>query len=419
MNKLHDTNSVSHDASSVSHKGGEQMPIVLRFFRGSATALAALTVFAAPTMAAFAVAGCQPNVAAPAANVTFSPMGYVVLVDGTIGVIDMLKVEKVQEIKIGNYGVHQVAVLNDNRTIYTGNRNDNTIVKLTISADGKSFTQKSLGKSPVNLHLFAASPEGADGQQRVVVTSRLELGDDELAVFPSSGLDDTSIAIIDTKTDTIIKTLPLQSPAMAAFPNDGKHLYVNNVHNGSVSVIDTATWTESARWNVSDTPIAALPNGKRTISPDGLDVSPDGKWVATADYDLKTITVWEAANSANKRKITLKDGEGLPHDVRFTPDSKQMWVTDYDKHPDPGKEAANNNIKTHIRVFDVATLTQVKLIDAPRKVQRISLPQYSKNAYFTTGVGGVLVLDRETGTLQGEVVIGDVNRPVVCGMTSY
>lgn len=393
------------------------MPIDLRFFRGSGTFYrVGATALAALSLVAFGVAGCQPNVATPSANATFAPMGYVVLVDGTIGVIDMLKVEKVQEIKVGHYGVHQVAVMQDNRTVYTGNRDDNTLVKLTISDDGKSFTQKSLGKSPVNLHLFAVSPD----YQHVVVTSRLELGDDELNVFPSSGLDDTSIAIIDTNTDKIIKTLPLQSPAMAAFPNDGKHLYVNNVHNGSVSVIDTATWTESARWNVSDSPIAALPNGKRTVSPDGLDVSPDGKWVATADYDLKTITVWEAANPANKRKITLKDGEGLPHDVRFTPDSKQMWVTDYDQHPNPGKEADNNKIKTHIRVFDVATLVQVKLVDtAGRKVQRISLPQYSKSAYFTTGVGGVIAIDRESGVLQGEVIIGDVNRPVVCGMTSY
>ena len=48
-----------------------------------------------------------------------------------------------------SYGVHQVAVLSDNRTIYTGNRDDNTLVKIVVSEDGKSHTLKSLGKSPV------------------------------------------------------------------------------------------------------------------------------------------------------------------------------------------------------------------------------------------------------------------------------
>jgi len=340
-------------------------------------------------------------------------LGYFVLVDGTIGVTDMQGFEVVQSIKVGHYGVHQVAVMADNRTIYTGNRDDNTLVKIVVSEDGKTHTVKSLGKSPVDLHLFANTPDN----RYVVITSRLELEDTVVATTPT--LPNDSIAILDTQTDTIVKTVALQSPAMVAFPKDGKTMYVNNVHHASVSVIDTATWSVKATWPVADAPLAPLPTGEHRVAPDGLDVSPDGKWVATADYDLGTVTVWEAANPANKRHISYGEGNGLPHDVRFSPASDELWVTDYDRHPVPADEVGNAKIKTKVRVFDVASLKESRKFELPRMVQRIALPQYAKEAYLTTGIGGVLMIDRQTGALQGEVVLGGLGRPVVCGMTSY
>ena len=132
--------------------------------------------------------------------------------------------------------IAQVGVLVGFNAFLRGNRDDNTIVKIVVSEDGKSHTLKSLGKSPVDLHLFANSPDN----RHVVITSRLELEDTVVATSPT--LPNDSIAILDTQTDTIVKTVELQSPAMVAFPKDGKTMYVNNVHDASVSVIDTATW---------------------------------------------------------------------------------------------------------------------------------------------------------------------------------
>jgi len=87
--------------------------------------------------------GCAAQ-GAPNATVQHAPakttaqgwrqLGYFVLVDGTIGVTDMQGFEVVQSIKVGHYGVHQVAVMADNRTIYTGNRDDNTLVKIVVSS---------------------------------------------------------------------------------------------------------------------------------------------------------------------------------------------------------------------------------------------------------------------------------------------
>lgn len=379
----------------------------------------AFVVSAAALTLALAGAGCQHETAAPAKSQTVSSpkLGFVVLLDGQIGVVDMLNGNgsDALKIKVGHRGVHQVAVLPDNRTVYAGNRDDNTIVKITVSDDGKSFTQKSLGKSPVNLHFFTANPDG----RYVVITSRMELSDDEAAVFPPSGLPDDSIAVIDTLTDKIVKVIALQSPAMATFPTDGSKLYVNNVHHASVSVIDTKTWTVTDTLQVADSPLAATADGKHRVAPDGLDVSPDGKWLASADYDLGTVTVWETANFANKRHISYSAAEGLPHDIRWAPDSKSLWVTDYSRHPQPADEVANAQIKTHLRVFNVATLAQTREIAVPRMIQRISLPMYSKNVFLTTATGTVLSLDRETGSIEGEAVFGGLGRPIVCGMTAF
>ncbi len=342
---------------------------------------------------------------------SFQPLGYFMMVDGTLGVIDLFTLDVKQKIKVGHTAVHQVAVLPGNRVIYTGNPDTNEIVKLTISDDGKSYTSKVIAKSPLNLHLFAASPSG----DKVVMTSRIELRDD--VVSTPSNLPDDGILIIDTATDQIIKTLTLQSPAMAEFAPDGKTVYVSNVHHASVSVVDTSTWTETARWNVTDQKLPALgADGKDRVSPDGMTVSRDGKWVATADYDLQTVSLFEIANPANRRQIAYT---ALPHDVRFSPDSKELWVTDFERHPKPADEVGNAKMVTHIRVFEVAGLTQTREIKSPVMIQRTALPQYSKNAYLTTGLGGLVVFDRTTGELVGEQEVGGLGRPVICGMSTY
>jgi YVTN family beta-propeller protein len=344
----------------------------------------------------------------------FQPLGFVMLVDGTLSVIDMLSLKEINKLKVGHHAVHQVAVLPDNRTVYTGNIDDGTIVKLKFSEDGKTYTSKVVAKSPVNLHFFAATPDG----KHVVLTSRMEL--QEVSTLPKlSALPDDSIAIIDTATDKIVKVLALQSPAMPAFPNSGKHVYINNAHHGTISVIETATWTEIQRVSVLKEALAKRPDGTSRVSPDGLDVSPDGKWVVSADYEAHSITVFEVGADGKlgkSSKVAYENADGMPHDVRFTPDSKEMWVTDYDRVPNPADEVGNASMKTHVRVYDVATLKSLKTFEYPRAVQRIALPQYSKQAFLTTAMGGVLAIDRTTGELQGEMVSGGLGNPVVCGM---
>lgn len=370
---------------------------------------------------ALTVAGCE-GAPSPKATVqrpaSFHPLAYFMLVDGRMGVVDVFDMNVTQTIKVGHYGIHQVAVLPDNRTIYTGNGDTGKIVKITISEDGKTNTIKDIATSPINMHLFMASPDG----NTVVMTSRLELKD---TVLPGNGsnLPDDSILIIDTRTDKVSAPIALQSPAMAEFSKDGKTLFVSNVHHQTVSILDTATWTETARVPVGEgTPKLLNDQGHLVVSPDGMSVSQDGKYVATANMETKSVTVFEVANPSHRRYIDYSKAPfngALPHDVRFTPDSQQIWVVDFATMADPGHEAKNAEIPTHVRIFDVATLTLQQSIEPPVMVQRTSLPNYSKSAFLTTGLGGVVEFDRKSGALQGQVVVGNVGTPVVCGMAMY
>lgn len=368
-----------------------------------------------------AAIGCAGPAAKPIAaakfDTTFKPLGYMMLVDSSLVVVDLFDMKEVDRFKVGHLAVHQVAVLPDNRTVYTGNHDDNTIVKLVFTDNGRKHTSQIVAKSPVRLHLLGSSPDG----RYVVITSRMELN--ELMKLPqNSGLPDDSIAVLDTETDKIVKVLPLQSPAMPAFAIDGKFLYVNNAHHGSISVIETAGWTEIQRVALYTEKLPPTDTGRAHVAPDGLDVSPDGKWVVSADYEARSLTVFTVGTDgklASPRKVPYPMAAGMPHDIRFAPDSKTFWVIDYDRLPDPGDEAGNAKIVTHVRVFDVVTLAEQRTMTFPRAVGRVALPVYSKNAFMTTKLGGLLAVDRESGELQAEMVSGGLGVPVICGMVSF
>ncbi|MSP90637.1 MAG: hypothetical protein EXR79_02345 [Myxococcales bacterium] len=384
------------------------------FFAGVCRGLGVVVLLAA--------VGCAgPAAESPAAakfDTTFKPLGYMMLVDSSLVVVDLFDMKEVDRFKVGHHAVHQVAVLPDNRTVYTGNHDDNTIVKLVFTDNGRKHTSQIVAKSPVNLHLLGTSPDG----RFVVVTSRMELNE-LMKLPPNSGLPDDSIAILDTQTDKIVKVLALQSPAMPAFAVDGKFLYVNNAHHGTLSVVETQGWTEIQRLPLyTETKLAPTATGRAHVAPDGLDVSANGKWVVSADYEARSLTVFAAGADgklSGPRKVPYPLANGMPHDVRFTPDSKTFWVIDYDRLPDPGDEVGNAKIVTHVRVFDVETLAETRTMAFPRAVGRVALPHYSKNAFMTTNIGGLLSVDRASGELQGEIVSGGLGVPVICGMVSY
>ncbi len=331
----------------------------------------------------------------------FHPFGYFVLVDGTIGVVDFFDFKIVNKFKVGHRGVHRVAVLPDNRTLYLANTDNNKMTKVVMSKDGKKHTATELEQVPVQLHLWMASPDGS----KVVQTSRVELKDTVL--YEMSPLPDDSIALFDTKTDKFEKTLKLQSPASAEFSPDGKLLYVTNVHHGTLSVVDMATFKE----------IKNIPVGDNEKFLDDVAVSHNGKYLAVAAGSAKQVVVFDTNTWKIHKTVQLNS---LPHDVGFSQDDSELWIVDRDRKPTPADEAANAAMATFVYVHDVATGDLKRKIEPPVASLRASLPPYAMNDVFlSTAVGGVLKVGRDDGKLRGQLVVGGVGKPVICGGVAF
>ncbi len=98
---------------------------------------------------------------------------------------------------------------------------------------------------------------------------------------------------------------------VVAITPDGKHAYVTNLVDGTVSVITTATGAVSAPITVGKGPI-------------GVAITPDGKHAYVTNAADDTVSVITTATGAVSAPITVGKG---PAWVAITPDGKHAYVT--------------------------------------------------------------------------------------------
>ena len=155
---------------------------------------------------------------------------------------------------------HWVAVLPDASKAYIANKNDRLFVSVI---DLK--TRKLVGRipAPKGTQGITSSPDG----KRVVAVD----------------LAEPTLLIIDTATDTVVDTVPLEGNQRAAFKPryspDGTRILVCNLFDASVTVLN-----------------AASPHGKQVVlkvgkDPMGLAFAPDGKTALVANHGDGTMTV--------------------------------------------------------------------------------------------------------------------------------
>jgi YVTN family beta-propeller protein len=125
-----------------------------------------------------------------------------------------------------------------------------------------------------------------------------------------ANINDNSVSVIDTATNTVIATIPVSSPDGVAVSPDGSKVYVTNL-GSAVSVIATATNT------VIGSPIAAS-------SPDGVAVTPDGSKVYVANINDNSVSVIDTAtNTVIGSPIPVGNN---PIGVAVTPDGSKVYV---------------------------------------------------------------------------------------------
>jgi DNA-binding beta-propeller fold protein YncE len=180
------------------------------------------------------------------------------------------------------------------------------------------------------------------------------------------------VTVIDPSTDTVVGTTDLGAPLAplgVAFSSDGRHAFVTNWLGRSVSVIDTASERKTGDVELSpasnplaaDHPgavaanqrrpeiytanansdtvsvldahdgrlldtidIALVRGGPKGANPDGLDVSPDGRWLYVAEAGENAVAVVDLQRRAT---VGFLPASWYPADVKATPDGRRIVVT--------------------------------------------------------------------------------------------
>jgi YVTN family beta-propeller protein len=149
---------------------------------------------------------------------------------------------------------------------------------------------------------------------------------------------------------------------------DEKKLYVANIGSGSVTVIDRAT-----------NAVKSIPTGQGA---EGIDVSPDGRevWVANREMERPVGSIVVLDTATDEIVARLESGGRMPIRVKFTPDGKEVLVSN-----------ARSNTVT---VFDAAARKLVATIEVGAVPVGIQMSPDGKRAFVAnTNANQVSVLD--------------------------
>jgi YVTN family beta-propeller protein len=124
-------------------------------------------------------------------------------------------------------------------------------------------------------------------------------------------------------------------PVGVAVTPDGKHVYVTNGFEGSVSVIDAAT---------KEMVVTTIPVGQQ---PAGIEVAPSGEWVYVANLNSGTVSV--IATATNTVVATVPVGAN-PLGLAATPNGKFVFVTNQGENTVSVINTAKNKVVETIMV---------------------------------------------------------------------
>jgi YVTN family beta-propeller protein/VCBS repeat-containing protein len=283
-----------------------------------------LAELAASTVLATVEVGSQP------AGVAYSPDGtraYATSVgDGTVAVIDTASNTVIATIHVGNEPV-SVAVNPNGGAIYVANQADDTVSVIRTS-DNTVIKTIDVGDGPYGI---AVSPDGS----RVYTTNA-----------------GNSVTVIETATNTVTGTIPIDPVGVAFHPTNNR-AYVVNQNDDVVSVINTVSGAVIATVNVGDAPVAiaidpvndyayVTNSGDNTVTvidltdnttanvihvgdnPQGIAVSADGSRIYTANRGSDDISVIDGSSWTVIDSFTVGDE---PNGVALSPDGNEALIT--------------------------------------------------------------------------------------------
>ena len=257
-------------------------------------------------------------------NIGHSPFGAAVSPDGArlyvadryLSVVDNATNTSIAAIPIGNDGPNAVAASRDGARIYVGYDSGvsagsplNPYINTQIVAIVDAATYATIAS--VDVGVAGGMAESPDGTWLYVTTG-----------IDTAGLHQPrEVAVIDTATGTIAKTIPLVGllavvASDIAVSPDGTRLFVTALaedDNYAVAVVDTDAEAVSH----------VIPVGGR---PRGVAPSPDGAHVYIGNFQSNGVTVIDTATNAVTAAIPVY---GIPEDVVVSPDGTRVYATSH------------------------------------------------------------------------------------------
>jgi YVTN family beta-propeller protein len=192
-----------------------------------------------------------------------------------------------------------VAITPDGRKVYVTNSYLNT-VSVINTATNKVVAKVPVGRNPIGI---AVSPDG----KKVYVANEYT----------------NNVSVIDTTIDIVTDHLTVETnPFGVAVTPDGKKVYVTNLGSGTISVIDTTNYSVLEPINVGPSPygVAVNKNGKVYIT------HSDSNKISVIDTTKKNISVEDVYIGNAKGSVELS-----PLGVVVSPDGKYVYVANHKK----------------------------------------------------------------------------------------
>jgi YVTN family beta-propeller protein len=188
---------------------------------------------------------------------------------------------------------------------------------------------------------------------------------------------DKAIAVLDTTTQKVLKTIPVTAPDGMVITPDGKKVYVSSTDSGVVEVISTA----------NDTIISSISVG---TMPAGLSITPDGKQVIVSVGGANEAAVIDTGTDAVVSQTTVAKA----HNAAISPDGHVAYV------------ASQVSTAPAIVAVDLTAAAQPQSFSIAKSPRALADAPWGKIYFSAQGDDALEVMDPTTGQVGTPIATG-------------